>query len=100
MTINETIQRFDEIFLLNGGNTTNSRNDFYCGITDDIERRQKEHCILKFLTYTTCDSFETAKTLERKLHELGYDTGKQLGNGNENSIFVYIYKKIPGVTKE
>ena len=30
----------------------------------------------------------------------GYDTGKQLGDGNENSIYVYLYRKIPGSTIE
>lgn len=34
------------------------------------------------------------------MHAEGFDTGKQLGNGQEDSIYVYVYKKIPGVTNE
>lgn len=40
------------------------------------------------------------KKVEKLLHEKGYCTGKQLGNGNEDSVYVYMYRKINGVTIE
>ena len=46
------------------------------------------------------NSFEEAKIVEKALHEKGYYTGKQLGNGDEDTVHVYMYKIIPGVTKE
>lgn len=49
---------------------------------------------------TTQKDFETAKKLEAKMKDEGFDTGKQLGNGQEDSKFVYVYKKINGVTNE
>lgn len=46
------------------------------------------------------DTFEGAKELEKKLDEVGFDAGDHVGNGTEKSVFIYMYKKIPGVTKE
>jgi len=100
MTINETIDWFNAIFELNRKDAETKAN-FYCGITDDVERRKQEHhCKAGFLGITKCDKFETAKKVEELMHGQGYDTGNQLGNGNEKSIYVYMYKKVPDVTKE
>lgn len=30
---------------------------------------------------------------EEGFHNAGFDTGKQLSNGTENSIYVYMYRK-------
>jgi len=40
-----------------------------------------------------CQSFEVAKQLEARMHDEGFDTGNQLGHGQEGSIYVYVYKK-------
>lgn len=99
MTISETVAWFNSIYDLNKMPFDNKGN-FYCGITNDIETRKKQHNVGRFLGVTKCDTFETAKKLESLMHAEGYDTEKQLGNGNEDSIFCYLYKKIKNVTKE
>lgn len=38
--------------------------------------------------------------MEQALHDEGYDTGKTVGVGQQDSVNVYMYRKIPGVTKE
>lgn len=50
--------------------------------------------------HVNCKTFDNAKKLEAKMHDEGFDTGKQIGNGQEDSIYVYVYKKISGVTNE
>lgn len=99
MTVSETVEWFNSIFELNKTSNDNKKS-FYCGITSDKEARRKEHNVSRFLGVTKCDTFETAKKLEALMRNEGYDTGKQLGNGNEKSVYCYLYKKIPGVTKE
>lgn len=76
-----------------------SYNGYYCGITNDLNRRANEHNA-KILGHVDCGSFETAKKLESMMHDEGFDTGKQLGNGQEDSKYVYVYKKVKGVTNE
>lgn len=99
MTIEETIKWFNSIFDVNKGKN-DSKKDFYCGITNNIKRREEEHNVLKFLGITKCDSFDTAKVVEARMKAEGYDTGDQIGNGTEDSVFVYLYKKEKNVTKE
>ena len=70
-----------------------NRGDYYCGITNDVERRAKEHNA-EFINYVESDNKETAIAAETLLGESGYDIGKKAGNGaRENSVFVYVYKK-------
>lgn len=99
MTIEETVKWFNSIFDVNKGEN-DSKMDFYCGITNDIERRRAEHNVSSFLGITECDSFDTAKKLESRMKDEGYDTGKQLENGNEDFIYVYLYKKVKNKTKD
>lgn len=66
---------------------------YYCGVTDDLDRRASEHNVSQFIATVKCDRFETACAIEEGLHNAGFDTGKQLGNGTENSIYVYMYRK-------
>lgn len=42
----------------------------------------------------------TKKNNKKTLHEQGYDTGDKVGNGQENSVYVYMYRKIHGITNE
>lgn len=99
MSIRETIDWFNSIYDLNKmpGDT---KKAFYCGITNDKDVRRQQHNVSRFLGVTKCDTFETAKKLEALMREEGYDTGEKLGNGTEDSVYCYLYKKIAGVTKE
>ena len=83
-----------DVFVKNTINgETFDRSDYYCGITNDVERRAKEHNA-EFINYVESDSKETAIAAEILLGKNGYDIGKKAGNGaRENSVFVYIYKK-------
>ena len=98
MTLRQAVEEFNKVFdskkvFFEG------KDDFYCGITNDIERRSQEHNS-EILYHVTAISFDAAKELEQALHDEGYDTGGQVGNGQEDSVFVYMYRKIPGVTEE
>lgn len=99
MSINETVEWFNSIYELNKVDG-DSKSSFYCGITNDKETRRKQHNVSRFLGVTKCDTFDTAKKLESRMHDAGYDTGKQLGNGTEDTVYCYLYKKIAGITKE
>lgn len=81
------------------GKLPTSFNGYYCGITNDIERRAKEHNTNVFGAIE-CANADVAKNLEAMMHDEGFDTGKQLGNGQDDSKFVYVYKKVEGVTNE
>lgn len=76
------------------------KSDLYCGITNDLERRRKEHNVAQYIHTVKMDSFELAQEVEAIMHDAGFDTGKQLGNGQEDTVYVYLYRKIPGVTIE
>ena len=65
---------------------------FYCGITNNVDRREGEHNT-DYLGYVNCKTFEVAKRLEARMHDEGFDTGDQLGHGQEDSRYVYVYKK-------
>lgn len=77
-----------------------NRSDFYCGITNDLERRAEEHHVENFLICAKCSSFEVSSAAESLLAEKGFDCGEQSGNGTENSVYIYMYQKIPDVTEE
>ena len=98
LTINDALQAFIQAYLYrySYGET---RNNYYCGITDDLDRRSKEHNA-SFIKTMEADTFEGAKKLEKALDEAGFDAGDHVGNGTEKSVFIYMYKKIAGVTKE
>lgn len=99
MTIEETIQWFNTQFEQERFWYERPAN-FYCGITNDLGARKQQHNVDDLIAYVKCDSFDTARQIENLLHETGYDTGKQLGHGQGDSIFVYMYRKIKGQTIE
>ncbi len=73
---------------------------FYCGITNDLDRRMSEHNAMP-LAWVKSINAQAAIDLETKLGELGFDIGRNSGNGaSYDSVYVYIYKKLPGITKE
>lgn len=76
------------------------QSSFYCGITDNLERRMREHNA-KELTYVISKDVNAAISLETELGNWGFDIGGKPGNGaRADSVCVYMYKKIPNITKE
>lgn len=89
---------FSPIHPLSMGRLPRSR--FYCGITNDLKRRTGEHNATP-LAWVKSNTAKAAIDLEDKLGEMGFDIGRNPGNGaTDDSVYVYIYKKIPGLTKE
>ncbi len=76
------------------------KSDFYCGITKDLEERRRQHNVDHYVATVKMSSSELARQVETEMHNKGFDTGGQLGNGKDKSVYVYLYRKIPGVTKE
>ena len=76
---------------------------FYCGITCDIYDNYNRHKSIDFhgddfeyICIYKCKDADTAAEVESLLREEGYDCGATLtfGNGgNEDSIFVYMFRK-------
>mgnify|MGYP004654311923 FL=1 len=75
------------------------KSDYYCGITDDLNRRAKEHNVDGYCLTMNLITFEAARDIEQKHSSLGFDCGDQLGNGNEKSVYVYMCYKSPGFKK-
>lgn len=76
------------------------RKSFYCGITNDLDRRMSEHNA-KALTWVKAKNAKAAIELEKRLGEIGYDIGSNAGNGAaDDSVYIYMYKKVSGITKE
>lgn len=92
MTLVEAVEYLKKCCANKAGFVPLSFKGYYCGITNDIERRENEHSA-DYLGYVNCKTFETAKKLESMMHGAGFDTGAQLGHGQEDSIYVYVYKK-------
>jgi len=74
---------------------------YYCGITNDLVKRLKyEHKVTGQYWFYECENVEQAREVEKKLGEAGFDIGNRWGNGTDDSIFVYMYRKIANVTQE
>lgn len=77
-----------------------SGESWYAGITNNIERRSKEHSVVKFLNdfrfiEASCQSAaaEIEKILHDKYRFVGGGKTNTIGNGSvDDSVFVYIYK--------
>lgn len=91
MTIDDIVELF-KFHYLTDVPYGKSMSDYYCGITNDLKRREEEHNA-KILFAVKMANANEAKEVEAKLHDMGFDTGKQLGNGGDDSVFVYIYRK-------
>lgn len=85
--------------LINWYNRVRNNNenpfDFYCGITCHPLQRMKEHKVPEGTPnfWINTDSFETASAVEKIMNNNNFDCGEQLGNGTDDSTFVYIYRK-------
>lgn len=98
MTIDEAVGKFLEIFR-KYKKPLDLKKNFYCGITNDLDRRKGEHNVEYFLYYVKCNDFNSACELEEKLKEAGFDCGSETGHGKSNSIYVYIYRKTSVTTE-
>ena len=83
-------------------NTGETKHDYYCGITNNLDKRMEEHRCEDFeivedrVFAWNCENVDVAAKVEIRLSELGFDIGdtKTLGNrGVENSTIVYLLKK-------
>lgn len=77
-----------------------TRKNYYCGITNNLEERRIWHNVEEYIKTIECDSFETASEMERMLQDEGFYVGDSVGHGRNDTVFVYMYKIIPGVTRE
>lgn len=93
ITQQQAIDWFNTLYEQNRPSTNTSREAFYCGITNDIERRETEHNT-KFIQYVECENKNDAADLERLLGKEGFDIGQNYGNGaKDDSVYTYIYRK-------
>lgn len=90
MTIDEVVKTFVDVFNDNKKDG-DEKSNFYCGITNDLERRKREHKLDDFLYTVKCKNFEAASALEKELEEVGFDCGSQIANGRSDTIYGYIY---------
>ena len=87
----EVVQEILEHVKSRGG----AYNTWYVGITKDPKDRLfHEHCVIKEKDnwcYQTTHSLNSARNAEQKLLDYGFDGGG--GGGDEQTKFVYAYKK-------
>lgn len=70
-----------------------NKQQYYCGITGNIEDNLSRHHVDGYMACALLDSFETASEVERCLGEEGFNIGatNRTGNGgNEDSKIVYM----------
>lgn len=90
MTIEETVNFFiSKTVTSNGGMTSN----YYCGMTNNPERRRLEHGASELLCSTECSDKDCARKLMRQLAEKGFDVDKDIMSGQDDSLCIYAYKK-------
>ncbi len=71
-------------------------SDWYCGITNDVDKRIQAHrkeYNLKLATYVECNSKASAVALEKRMHAKGCDGDGGVGNPVADSNCVYVFKK-------
>lgn len=91
MTICDAVNYLKSCCKDSRGYIPNTFGSFYCGVTNDIKRREGEHKTA-FLGYVTAKTVKGALDLEALMHQEGFCTGKQLGNAGDDSVYVYVYK--------
>lgn len=67
--------------------------EYFCGATNNLERRTQEHKIPNVLYNVRADKKVLAQDLLKALKQLGFDTGNSIGSGQDDSLTVYVYKK-------
>ncbi|NLE05081.1 MAG: hypothetical protein GX638_09825 [Crenarchaeota archaeon] len=88
-------------FITSISSSYNRRHLVYTGITDDISRRLREHGINEEdtadYTFEKCDSSNEARETEEYI-KTRYCTDGDSGGGNDNSCYIYSYRKKSGTT--
>lgn len=92
MTIKETVKWFIEKTV---GTHGGKSSDYFCGMTNNTARRQKEHGASALLATTKCSDKDCARDLMWALVDAGFDVDKDVMSGQDDSIHVYVYKKTP-----
>ena len=97
MTIESVKQKFIEAFVNDGGITNSkvSMSGYYVGITDDLEKRTKEHNAT-FLYSATAKTKKLAVELKDALGEMGFDNGVDLATELKliPTLFTFIRKQL------
>ncbi len=97
MSVNAILQYFDSVYRTTTIMSPKSRNDFYCGITNDIQANLSCHKIAGYTTCVKCASFEISSEVEAKLGEIGFDIGTlnnpDRNGGADDSTIVYMAYK-------
>lgn len=68
-------------------------SDFFCGMTNNTARRMKEHGVNGFVYTIQLKQKSYANDLLTELSNLGFDTGNQIGSGQDDSVWLYVYYK-------
>ena len=71
-------------------------SDWYCGITNDVDKRIQAHrkeYNLKLPYYVKCNSKDSAMALEKRMHAKGCTGDGGIGNPVWDSNCVYVFKK-------
>lgn len=71
----------------------NDPSNFFVGATNNTERRLAEHNIDGFIDGYIMHKKEYAQDVLKQLGEAGFDIGAEPGNGQDDSINVYVYRK-------
>jgi len=71
----------------------NDASDFFVGSTNNLERRLAEHNIDGYIDSYIMDKKEYAQDILKQLEEVGFDIGAEPGNGQDDSVNVYVYRK-------
>lgn len=90
MTLKDVVKQFKDHCIMS---IRYGYGEYFCGATNNLKRRIKEHKITNVLYSATADKKEDAQDLLKALKQLGFDTGNSIGNGQDDSLTVYIYKK-------
>lgn len=89
MTVEERVQDFVNKVRNKGGKLS----DYFCGMTNNVARRAKEHGNVSVVSHTKCHDKEVARDLMRQLQDAGFDVDPDILSGQDDSVNVYLYKK-------
>lgn len=89
MTVEERVKDFIRLANISGG----SLSDYFCGMTNNPDRRRREHGALRLLQSTKCSDKDCARDLMRQLADAGFEVDKDIMSGQDDSLYVYVYKK-------
>lgn len=65
---------------------------YYCGVTNNTQRREKEHCVKGFINYYDCKDRDAVMNLLASLEKEGFKCINSRQNGQDDSLTVYIYE--------